>query len=117
MIPEDFVLLWLACRLAEEVDARPFKVDGFAHYSEAFVASEAVEALRGFNHVSTLEAMEAAGHVRRVAVRDARGDDLYRFAQHVLAGKIKVMVQAVRLPAHVDKNVQTVTARARLRDG
>ena len=108
-------LLWLACRLAEEVDARPFKVDGFAHYSEAFVASEAVEALRGFNHVSTLEAMEAAGHVRRVAVRDARGDDLYRFAQHVLAGKIKVMVQAVRLPAHVDKNVQTVTARARLR--
>ena len=95
-LPEPAELLDLAGVLAEEVTVACRKVEGFAYYSDAFVAEDAIKALKlhGFGHAATLSAMEDAGLVACVARQEAAGKDLYRFASHVLPGTIKVLVQA-----------------------
>ena len=117
-LPEPAELLDLAGVLAEEVTVACRKVEGFAYYSDAFVAEDAIKALKlyGFGHAATLSAMEDAGLVACVARQEAAGKDLYRFASHVLPGTIKVLVQACRLPRD-DVGAATTTCEARVRCG
>ena len=117
-LPEPAELLDLAGVLAEEVTVACRKVEGFAYYSDAFVAEDAIKALKlyGLGHAATLAAMEDAGLVACVARQEAAGKDLYRFASHVLPGTIKVLVQACRLPRD-DVGAATTTCEARVRCG